>query len=171
MLYKEVTLEIHLTNGSNYASWFACILKAFKSANPYLEQICDKSILPSKISRIHLRELRCLTLNLPACNILVDDLSKDAYYTIMTSNDDMFVNVHDLWTRIKMKYSKSKCIVSTSYRICTTNPLKEEEEERWRPNDKSTSTKGLFVHSALHAFANDNARENETDDVEEDEIH
>ena len=42
-----------------------------------------------------------MTLNHQACDILNDALSKDAYYAIMTSNDDMFVDAHDLWTTIK----------------------------------------------------------------------
>jgi hypothetical protein len=49
--------------------------------------------------------------------------------------------------------------------------LKEEEEERWRPNEESTSPKGLFSHTALHASTNYDDMENETEDVEEKEIH
>jgi septal ring factor EnvC (AmiA/AmiB activator) len=41
---------------------------------------------------------------------------------------------------------------------------------RWRPNNESTSPKGSFSHSALHASANNDDRENEIEDVEEDEI-
>jgi hypothetical protein len=41
---------------------------------------------------------------------------------------------------------------------------------RWRPNNESTSPKGLFSHFALHASANNDDRENEIEDVEEDEI-
>jgi hypothetical protein len=59
--------------------------------------------------------------------------------------------VHDIWTRIKTKFYESKhdglFCASTSFGICETNPLKEEEEnERWRPNDESTSPKGLSSH-------------------------
>jgi hypothetical protein len=82
----------------------------------------SQSILPSKISRKpSKKELRCLTLNHQACNILVDALSKDYYYAIMNSNDDMFVDAHNVWTKIKMKYFKSNCIASTSSHICATN--------------------------------------------------
>jgi Mg2+ and Co2+ transporter CorA len=122
--------------------------------------------LPSKVSRNpSKKELRCLTLNHQACNILVD-----AYCTIMNSNDGMFVDAHDVWTRIKMKYFKFNCNVSTSSHICATKNLKEEEE-RCRPNDESMSSRGSISHSALHAFANIDDRENEIEDVEEDEIH
>jgi hypothetical protein len=44
----------------------------------------------------------------PFRNILVDAISKDAYYAIMNSDNDMFVDVHDLWIRVKVKYFKSK---------------------------------------------------------------
>jgi tRNA A37 threonylcarbamoyltransferase TsaD len=46
----------------------------------------------------------------------------------------------------------------------------KEEEERWRSNDESTSPKASFSHSALHASANNDDGENETKDMEEDEI-
>jgi hypothetical protein len=36
--------------------------------------------------------------------------------------------------------------------LFSTNPLKEEEEKRWRPNDESTSPKGLSCCSAYHAY-------------------
>jgi hypothetical protein len=61
--------------------------------------------LPSKISRKpSKKELRCLTLNHQTCNILVDALTRDVYYAIMTSDNDMFVDGLDLWSRIKVKY-------------------------------------------------------------------
>jgi hypothetical protein len=38
-------------------------------------------------------------------------------------------DAHDIWTRIKSKFNKSKHISSsTSFSPCETNPLKEEEE-------------------------------------------
>jgi hypothetical protein len=88
----------------------------------------------------------------------------------MNSNDDMFVDAHDVWTRIKMKYFKFNYNVSTSSHICATKNLKEEEEERCQPNDESMSPRGSISHSALHASANIDDRENEIEDVEEDEI-
>jgi hypothetical protein len=45
-----------------------------------------------------------LTLIHYACNILVDTLTRDAYYDVMTSDSDMFIDAHDLWTKIKAKY-------------------------------------------------------------------
>jgi hypothetical protein len=73
--------------------------------------IFDNSILPSKISRKpSKKELRCLTLNYHACNILADTLTRDAYYVVMTSDSDMFID-------------------APSSSICSTNILKEEEEK------------------------------------------
>jgi hypothetical protein len=34
------------------------------------------------------KELRCLSLNHHACNILVDSLSRDAYFAAMSSDKD-----------------------------------------------------------------------------------
>jgi hypothetical protein len=105
----------------------ASVLNAFRSVDPHFEWIFDKSILPSKISKNSSRkEPIWLTLKYQACNILVDT-PRDAYYAIMTSNDDMFVDARDLWTRIKVKCFMSKCSASTSSSIHSTNLLKEEE--------------------------------------------
>jgi hypothetical protein len=51
----------------------------------------------------------------------------------MSSDTYLFVDSHDMWTRIKLKFFKSICIASA------TNLLKEEEQERWQPNDESTT--------------------------------
>jgi hypothetical protein len=59
---------------------------------------------------------------------------------------------------------------STSFGICETNSLKEEEEnERWRPNDESTSPKGLSSHFDSHicCVANENDSERTNEDEEE----
>jgi hypothetical protein len=55
MSTKEVIVELVPTNGSNYASWSASVIKAFRSVDPQLELIFDKSILPSRLSKTHLR--------------------------------------------------------------------------------------------------------------------
>jgi hypothetical protein len=64
-------------------------------------------------------------------------------------------DVHDIWTRIKTKIDESKHDISfcasTSFGPCNTNPCKEEEEnDRWRPNDESTSPRGLSSHFDSH---------------------
>jgi hypothetical protein len=45
----------------------------------------------------------------------------------MSSDSDLFVDGHDLWTRIKLKYFKSKCNASTPSVACCTNLVKGEE--------------------------------------------
>jgi hypothetical protein len=80
--------------------------------------------------------------------------------------------VHDIWTRIKNKFDESKYdgsfCASTSFGPCETNPLKEEEEsERWRPNDESTSPKGLSSHFNSHICCV--ANENDSGSTNEDE--
>jgi hypothetical protein len=99
MSSKEVTLELLLGDGSNYASWSISILNAFVKIDPDLRQTFNKSILPSKIS--NKKELRYLTLNHHACNILVNALTRDAYFAIMSGDNDLFIDAHELWTRIK----------------------------------------------------------------------
>ena len=68
------------------------------------------------------------------------------------------------------KHDSSFC-ASTSFGICETNPLKEEEEnKRWRPNDESTSPKGLSSHFDSHiccvANENDSGSTNEDGEKE-----
>jgi hypothetical protein len=48
---KEVTLEILLSDGSNYASWCTSVINAFRTIDPQLEQILDKSIVPSSYDK------------------------------------------------------------------------------------------------------------------------
>jgi hypothetical protein len=50
------------------------------------------------------KELRCLSLNHHACNILVDTHTRETYIAIMSSDNDMFVGGHELCTRIKLTY-------------------------------------------------------------------
>jgi hypothetical protein len=81
-------------------------------------------------------------------------------------------DAHDIWTRIKNKFDESKhdssSYASTSFSSCETNPLKKEEEnERWRPNDESTSPKGLSSHFESHICCV--ANENDSGSTNEDE--
>jgi len=43
---KEVTLEILFDDCSNYDSWSSSVINAFRTIDPRLEQIIDKSIFP-----------------------------------------------------------------------------------------------------------------------------
>jgi hypothetical protein len=205
MSSQQVTLELLLGDGSNYKSWSVSIYNAFMHIDPDLRQIFSRSIFPSDISKNPSNaELRCLSLNHHACNILVDSLSRGAYFAIMSSDSDLFVDAHDLWTRIKIKYFESNFTTSTPYVACGTN-LSKGEEKRWQPNDESTSLTCVSPTSYKCLIANNNSgdrsdneeeyeddsedessspqgtfsciastdnndRENETDDVEEEEI-
>jgi hypothetical protein len=105
MSSQEVTVELLLGDGSNYKSWSVSIYNAFMHIDHDLRHIFSRSIFPFDFSREPSNaELRCLSLNHHACNILVDSLSRGAYFAIMSSDSDLFVNAHDLWTKIKLKF-------------------------------------------------------------------
>ena len=48
---KEVTLEILHPDCSNYVSWSTSVINAFRTVDSQLEQILDKSIIPSSYNR------------------------------------------------------------------------------------------------------------------------
>jgi hypothetical protein len=83
MSSQVVTLELLLGIGYNYKSWPISIYNAFMHIDPDLRQIFSRSIFPTDISKNSSNaELRCLSLNHHACNILVDSLSRGAYFAI-----------------------------------------------------------------------------------------
>jgi hypothetical protein len=84
----------------------------------------------------------------------------------MSSDNDCFVDAHDLWTRIKSKYFKSICIAPAPSKACATNLSKGEEQERWQTNDESTSPTCSSPTSYKCLVAN-NASGDESDDEEE----
>jgi hypothetical protein len=133
-----------------------------------LSQIFNKIIVPVKMSKNpSIKELRYLSLNHYSCNIIVGKITKDAYFAIMSSDNDLFVDAHEMWTRIKLMYLKSKCIASISLISCETNLLEEEEEsDRWIHNDESTSLTGLFSTSFKCVAANNDSGD-ESDNEEE----
>ena len=170
----EVTLEILLSDCSNYDSWSTRVINAFRAVDPQLEQILDKSIIPPSYDRKNASEedQRCIRLNYLAYDILSKSLSKEDYRAFIMRYDEPIHDAHDIWTRIKRKFNKSKndssFCASTSFGICDTNPCKEEEEnERWRPNDESTSPKGLSSHFDSHICCV--ANENDSGSTNEDE--
>jgi hypothetical protein len=169
MSSQEVTVELLLGNGSNYKSWYVSIYNAFMSVDPDLRQVFSRSIFPSNVSKNPSNdELRCLSLNNHACNILVDSLSRGAYFAIMSSGSDLFVDAHDLWTKLKLKFFKSICTSSAPSIVGDTNLSKGEEEERWQPNDESSSSTGLSSASNKCLIANNDGGD-KSDDEEEDE--
>jgi hypothetical protein len=130
MSSQEVTVELLNSDGSNYASWSFHLYNTFRSLGPEVEQIFDASVLPINIDMKNPSEhdLRCLRQNYQAYDILVNSLSKDVYFAIIGSNSDVLVDAHDLWTRIEIKYSESKCTTSTPYVACGTNLSKGEKK-------------------------------------------
>jgi hypothetical protein len=92
-------------------------------------------------------------------------LSRSAYFSIMSSESDLFVDAHDLWNRIKVKYFEANCATCTPYIACDTNPSKEEEKPR-PPNDESTSSTGLSSTSNKCLIANNDGGD-KSDDEEE----
>jgi hypothetical protein len=131
---KEVTLEILLDDCSNYDSWSTSVIKAFRTIDSRLEQIIDKSIIPSSYNDKNISEedQRCLRLNYLAFDILVNSLSKEDYHAFIMNHYEHIPNAHDIWTRIKSKIDEFKhdrsYDASTSFSSCDTNPCKEEEE-------------------------------------------
>jgi hypothetical protein len=153
MSSQEVTVELLLGDGSNYKSWSVSIYNAFMSVDPDLRQVFSRSIFPSNVSKNPSNdELRCLSLNHHACN--------------MSSDSDLFVDAHDLWNRIKEKYSVTKYDAPTPYITCDTNHSKGEEQERWHPNDESTSSTGLFSTSEKCFIANNDGGDESHDEEE-----
>jgi uncharacterized small protein (DUF1192 family) len=113
-----------------------------------------------------------LRLNYLAYDILNNSLSKEDYCAIIMRYDEPIRDAHDIWTRIKNKFDESKHVssydASTSFSSCETIPLKEEEEnECWRPNDESTSPKGLSSNFDFHICCM--ANENDSGSTNEDE--
>jgi hypothetical protein len=171
---KEVSLEILLPDCSNYVSWSSNVINAFRTVDSQLEEILDKSIIPSSYNGRNASEedQRCIRLNYLAYDILSNSLSKEDYRAFIMRYDESIHDTHDIWTRIKIKFDKSKhdssFDASTSFSSCETNPLKEEEEnERWRPNDESTSPKGLSSNFDSHICCM--ANENDSGSTNEDE--
>jgi hypothetical protein len=129
--FKEVTLEILLDDCSNYASWSTSVINAFRIVDSRLEQIIDKSIMPSNYDRKNISEedQRCLSLNYLAFDILGNSLSKEDYHAFIINYNESFHDAHDIWTRIESKFDESKhdssFSASTSFGLCDTNPCKE----------------------------------------------
>jgi hypothetical protein len=137
------------------------------SVDPDLRQVFSRSIFSSNVSKNPSNdELRCLSLNHHTCNILVDSLSRGAYFAIMSSDSDLFVDAHDLWTKLKLNFFKSICTSSAPFIAGDTNLSKGEEQERWQPNDESTSSTGLSSTSNKCLIANNDGGD-KSDDEEE----
>jgi hypothetical protein len=170
MSREEVTLELLNFDGSKFTSWSFHLQNAFRNLGSKVEQIFNVSILPIDFDKKNLSKygLRCLHLNCQAYDILVNSLCKDTYFAVMSSDSDLFVDAHDLWTRIKLKYFESKYIASISYAACGTKLSKGEE--RWQPNDESTwpTCSSPTSHKCLTAN-NDSGDESDEEEEEYDD--
>jgi hypothetical protein len=172
---NEVIFEILLSDCSNYASWSTSVINAFRTIDPQLEQILDKTIIPSSYDKKNASEedRRCLRLNYLAFDFFGNSLSKEDYHAFIIRYDEPIHDACDIWTRIKNRFDGSKHVssydASSSISPCETNPLKEEENEHWRPNDESTSPKGLSSHLDSHicCVANENNSGSTNDDEED----
>jgi hypothetical protein len=111
-------------------------------------------------------ELRCLSLNHHACNILIDSLSRGAYFAIMSSDSDLFIDARDLWTKIKLKFFKSICTASAPSIVVGTNFPKGEEQERLLPSDGSTSPTCSSPTSYKCLVANDDSGDESNNEEE-----
>jgi hypothetical protein len=103
---NKVTLEILLSNCSNYDSWSTRVINAFRTVDPQLEQIIDKSIIPSSYNRKNISEKdqRCIRLNYLAYDILSNSLSKEDYHAFIMNYNESIRDAHDIWPRIKNKF-------------------------------------------------------------------
>jgi hypothetical protein len=78
----EVTLDILLSDCSNYVSWSTNVINAFRTIDSQLEQILDKSIIPSSYNGKNASEedQRYIRLNYLAYDILSNSLSKESIH-------------------------------------------------------------------------------------------
>ena len=95
---KKVTLEILLPDCSNYDPWSTRVINAFRIVDPQLEQILDKSIIPSSYDRENASEedLRCIRLNYLAYDILSNSLSNEDYRAFISNYNESIHDAHDI---------------------------------------------------------------------------
>ena len=78
---EEVSLELLLLDGSNYASWSASVHTIFKDMGPHIKGIVDVSISPPSddLAILSKEEVKCLQHNAQATNVLFSALSEDVF--------------------------------------------------------------------------------------------
>src|SRR5579859_92713 len=108
---EEVSLELLLLDGSNYASWSASVLTMFKDMGPHIERIVDVSISPPSddLDYLSREEVKCLQHNAQATNVLFSALSEDVLDAIIFGDEEPLDDAHIIWTTLKERYGKSKC--------------------------------------------------------------
>lgn len=102
----EVSLELLLLDGSNYASWSAHVLDVFRTMGPHIEQIVDVSISPPSddLDYLSREEVKFLQYNAQATNVLFSALSEDVLDAIIFGPLE---DAHLIWTMLKERYGKS----------------------------------------------------------------
>ena len=100
---EEVSLELLLLDGSNYASWSASLLDVFSAMGPHMEQIVDVSIsAPSDdLAILSKEEVKCLQHNALATTVLFSALSEDVFDFVIFGDDKPLDDAHIIWTTLK----------------------------------------------------------------------
>jgi hypothetical protein len=95
---NEVTLEILHPDCSNYVLWPTSMINAFRTVDPQLERILDKSIIPSNYNGKNASEedQRCICLNYLAYDILSNSLSKEDYRAFIMNYNESIRDAHDI---------------------------------------------------------------------------
>jgi hypothetical protein len=95
---NEVTLEILLSDYSNYNSWSTRVINAFRTVDPRLEQILYKSTIPPSYDKKNASEedQGCIRLNYLAFDILVNSLSKEGYHAFIMNYYEHIPDAHDI---------------------------------------------------------------------------
>jgi hypothetical protein len=108
---EEVSLELLLSYGSNYASWSASVLAVFKDMGPHVERIVDVTISPPSddLDYLSREEMKCLQYNTQATNVLFSALSEDVLDAVIFGDGEPLDDAHVIWTTLKERYGKSKC--------------------------------------------------------------
>ena len=146
---EEVSLELLLLDGSNYASWSASVFDVFRAMGPHIERIVDVSILPPSddLDILSKEEVKCLQHNAQATNVLFSALSEVVFDVVIFGDGEPLEDAHIIWTTLKEKYDKSKCdekllSLEESLEECSTSPTNEEPQVILPkgPSDHATST-------------------------------
>jgi hypothetical protein len=131
----EVSLELLLSDGSNYASWSASVLNIFRAMGPQIEQIVDVSISPPSddLKCLSRKEVKCLQYNAQATNVLFSALSEDVLDAVIFGDDEPLDDAHTIWTTLKERYAKSKCdeklpSLEEPLEECSTSPTNDEPQ-------------------------------------------
>jgi hypothetical protein len=100
---EEVSLELLLLDGSNYASWSASVLDVFRAMGPHIERIVDVSISPPSddLDYLSREEVKCLQHNAQATNILFSALSEDVFDNVIFGDGEPLMDAHLIWATLK----------------------------------------------------------------------